>query len=328
MAKKIFAAALGCLTMLLSLGAAAQAPSAGAWPAKPVRIIVGFAPGGNTDTVARVLAIRMQELLGQPVLVENRTGAGGVVATEFVAKAAPDGYTLLMSSLGPHTVSPSLLKSVGFDPVNDLAPVSNVASNALVLMVSPTLPVRSVSELIAYARANPGKLNFGSSGVGSTTHLSGEVFSGMTGSKMVHVAYRGGNLAMVGLLAGDIQLMFANLSDALPQIKAEKVRPLGVTSPRRVPQLPELPTIAESGLPGFDVSPWNGLVAPGHTPPEVIAKLSELTQRIVREASFRERMFEIGSDPVGDTSEKFRTTIRNDIQRWARIIKEAGIKAE
>jgi tripartite-type tricarboxylate transporter receptor subunit TctC len=321
-------ALLGCAAMLLSHVTSAQAPAGASWPAKPIRIVVGFAPGGNTDTVARVLAARLQEIVGQPVVVENRTGAGGVVATEFVAKAPPDGYTLLMSSLGPHTVSPSLLKSVGFDPVTDLAPVSNIASNALVLMVNPALPVKSIGELIAYARANPGKLNYGSSGIGSTTHLSGEVFSNMTGTKMVHVAYRGGSLAMVGLLAGDIQLMFANLSDALPQIKADKVRPLGVTSPKRVPQLADLPTIAESGLPGFDVSPWNGLVAPGQTPAEVINKISEVTQRITREPAFREKMFEIGSEPVGDTPEKFRATIRNDIQRWSKIVREAGIKPE
>jgi len=298
------------------------------YPTKPIRILVGFAAGGNTDIVTRTLAARMQDVLGQPVIVENKPGAGGVVATDFVAKAAPDGYTLLMSSLGPHTISPSLLKSVGFDPLADLAPISNVTFNALVLMVNPTVPARSVSELINYAKANPGKLNFGSSGVSGTTHLSGEVFNTMTGTKLVHVAFRGGPPAIGALLAGDIQMMFANISDALPQIRSNKVRPLAVTSTKRVPQLPDLPTLAESGLSGYDVGPWNGLVAPAKTPPEIIGKLAEAVQRITREQAFRDKMFEVGSSTIGDSPEQFRNTIRHDITRWAKIIQDAGIKPE
>jgi len=298
------------------------------YPTKPIRILVGFAAGGNTDIVTRTLAARMQDVLGQPVIVENKPGAGGVVATDFVAKAAPDGYTLLMSSLGPHTISPSLLKSVGFDPLADLAPISNVTFNALVLMVNPTVPARSVSELINYAKANPGKLNFGSSGVSGTTHLSGEVFNTMTGTKLVHVAFRGGPPAIGALLAGDIQMMFANISDALPQIRGNKVRPLAVTSTKRVPQLPDLPTLAESGLSGYDVGPWNGLVAPAKTPPEIIGKLAEAVQRITREQAFRDKMFEVGSSTIGYSPEQFRNTIRHDITRWAKIIQDAGIKPE
>jgi tripartite-type tricarboxylate transporter receptor subunit TctC len=320
---KLALASAGFLGLLLAPNAQAQT-----FPNKPIRIIVGFAAGGNTDIVSRTIAERMQALLGQPVLVENRAGAGGVVATEFTAKSAPDGYTLLMSSLGPHTISPSLLKSVGFDPVADLAPVSNVAFNALLLMVNPAVPAKTVQELIAYEKSNPGKLNFGSSGVSGTTHLSGEVFNSMTGTKLVHVAFRGGPPAIAALLAGDVQLMFANLSDALPQIRSGKVRGIAVTSTQRVPQAPELPTIAESGLPGYDVGPWNGLVAPGRTPPDIINRLSETVQAIAKEPAFRQRMFEIGSTPIGDTPEQFRATIRNDLARWAKIIKDAGIKAE
>ncbi len=299
-----------------------------AFPTKPIRIVVGFAPGGNTDVVTRLVAVRMQEMLGQPVVVENKPGAGGVVATDFIAKAPPDGYTLLMSSLGPHTVSPFLLKTVTFDPVTDLAPVSNVSVNALMLLVSPSVPVKSVPEFIAYAKANPGKLNYGSSGVGSTTHLSGEVLSSMAGIKLVHIAYKGGPPALAALLAGDTQFMFSNLSDALPQSKSGKLRALAVTTASRVKQVPDMPTIAESGLPGFDVAPWNGVVAPGKTPPEIVSKLSDTIQRIVREQSFRDKMFEIGSEPIGDTPERFRATVASDIQRWSRIVKEAGIKAE
>ena len=316
--------ALLLLAATFTLPAHAQSP----FPSKPIRILVGFAAGGNTDIVSRTVAERMQAILGQPVIVENKPGAGGVVATEFTAKAAPDGYTLLMSSLGPHTISPSLLKSPGFDPVADLAPVSNVANNALLLMVNPNLPVKSVPELIDYARANPGKLNFASSGVSGTTHLSGEVFASMTGTKLVHVAFRGGPPAIGALLAGDVQLMFANLSDALPQVRSGKLRGIAVTSARRVEQAPDLPTIAESGLPGYDVGPWNGLVAPGKTPPEIVAKLSETVQAIVKEPAFRKKMFDIGSNPIGDTAEQFRATIRNDLTRWAKIIQDAGIKPE
>ena len=315
---------LFALALAFSAGAGAQS----GFPSKPIRILVGFAPGGNTDVVARVTAARMQDLLGQPVVVENKAGAGGVVATEFTAKAAPDGYTLLMSSLGPHTVSPSLIKNIGFDPVTDLAPVSNVAVNALLLMVNPALPVKSVPELIAHAKANPGKLNFGSSGVGATTHLSGELFNNMAGVKMVHVAFKGGPPAIAALLAGDLQLMFANLSDALPQVKSGKLRGIAVTTAKRVAQVPDLPSVAEAGLPGFDVAPWNGLVAPGKTPPEIIAKLSETIQKIAREQAFRDKMFEIGSEPLGDTPEHYAATIKADIARWSKIVREAGIKAE
>ena len=310
--------------MALAPAANAQAP----FPNKPIRMLVGFAPGGNTDVVARLVAVKMQEMLGQPVLVENKPGAGGVVATDILAKSAPDGYTLLMSSLGPHTVSPFLQKSATYDPVHDLAPVSNVSVNALMLLVSPTIPVKSVPELIAYAKAHPGKLNYGSSGVGSTTHLSGEVLSSMAGIKLVHVAYKGGPPALAALLAGDVQFMFSNLSDALPQSKSGKLRAVAVTTAKRVAQVPDMPTVAESGLPGFDVAPWNGIVAPGKTPTEIINKLSDTIQRIVREQSFRDKMFEIGSEPIGDTPEHFRATIAADIARWSRIVKEAGIKAD
>ena len=323
MLRKLALASSAVLGVLLAPNAQSQA-----LPNKPIRIIVGFAAGGNTDIVSRTIAERMQSQLGQPVLVENRAGAGGAVATEFTAKSAPDGYTLLMSSLGPHTISPSLLKSVGFDPIADLAPVSNVAFNALLLMVNPSVPAKTVQELVAYEKSNPGKLNFGSSGVSGTTHLSGEVFNSMTGTKLVHVAFRGGPPAIAALLAGDVQLMFANLSDALPQIRSGKVRGIAVTSTQRVPQAPELPTIAESGLPGYDVGPWNGLVAPGRTPPDIINRLSETVQAIAKEPAFRQKMFEIGSTPIGDTPEQFRATIRNDLARWAKIIKDAGIKSE
>ncbi len=321
--KRFVAAALLPLALALPLYASAQA-----FPTKPIKILVGFAPGGNTDVVTRLVAVRMQEILGQAVIVENKPGAGGVVATDILAKTPADGYTLLMSSLGPHTISPFLVKAASYDPVNDLAPVSNVSVNALMMLVSPSIPASTVPEFIAYAKANPGKLNYGSSGVGSTTHLSGEVLASMAGIKLVHVAYKGGPPALAALLANDTQFMFSNLSDALPQSKGGKLRALAVTTAKRVAQVPDMPTVAEAGLPGFDVAPWNGIVAPGKTPPEIVNKLSDTIQRIVREKAFRDKMFEIGSEPIGDSPEHFRATIASDLQRWSRIIKEAGIKVD
>ena len=318
--------ALLVILCLQALTASAQAQQA--WPNKPVRLVVGFAAGGNTDVVARVLAARMQDMLGQPVIVENKTGLGGVLATDFVAKAPPDGYTLLMQSTGPHAISPFLLAKIPYDPVADLAPVSNVAFNALVMMAHPALPVKSVREFIDHAKQNPGKLNFGSSGIGSTTHLSGEILKSMAGVDLVHVAFRGGSQAIVALLSGETQFMFANLSDALPQMKAGKLRALGVTSAKRQPQAPDLPTLAESGLAGFDVAPWNGIVAPGRTPPEVISLVAAAIQRIAREPAFVEKMTEIGSQPLGDTPEQFRATVQYELQRWSKIVKQAGVKVE
>jgi len=320
------------LKLALALAAllAATPLLAQTWPSKPVRIVVGFAPGGNTDIVARLLAARLQEAIGQPVVVENKTGLGGVIAAIDVARAAPDGHVLLMQSTGPAAIAPFLLgkEKVPYDPVADFAPVSNVASNALALMVHPTIPAKSLRELVAHARANPGKLNYGSSGIGSTTHLSGEILKSLAGIDIVHVPFRGGSQAAAALLAGDMQFMFANLSDALPQLKGGKLRVLAVTSAKRVTQAPELPTVAEAGVPGFDVAPWNGIVVPGRTPPELVEAISGHLQRVVREPSFVSRMTEIGSQAIGDTSSEFRRTIQFELQRWSNLLAEARIKAE
>ena len=314
--------ALLLISSMLACAAQAQ------YPNKPIRLVVPFAAGSATDSIARLVSQALIERLGQPVIVDPKPGASGQIAAEFVAKSAPDGYTLFMTTNTSHSANPAMFKKLPYDPIKDFAPVLLLGEVPFALVVNNAVPVKTTAELIAYAKANPGKLNYGSSGVGSTTHLSGEVLGSMTGTKLVHIAFRGGSLAIVAVLAGDVQMMFANLSDALPQIKSGKLRPLGVTTARRVLQLPELPTIAEAGLPGFDVAPWNGLVAPGKTPPEIVARISDAVQRIAREPSFRDKMFEIGSEPVGDTAEQYRATIRNDIQRWSKIVKEAGIKAD
>jgi len=313
---------LCCMVALMFSLNAALAQSD--WPSKPIRIVVPFAAGGNTDIVARITAIRLSQILGQPVSVENKAGSGGMIATDFVAKSPPDGYTLLMSSTGPHTVLPSLMKKVPYNPLTDLAPVSNISSNALVLLVNPKLPVNNVSELIALAKKEPGKMSFSSAGIGATTHMSAEVFKSMAGIDIVHVPYRGGAPATSAAFSGEVQITFANLSDALPQMNGGMLRALAVTSAKRQPQAPNVPTIAESGLPGYEVIVWNGLVAPGKTPPEIINRLASAVHTITREPKFQARMEEIGSNPIGDTPEQFSIFINQEIKRWANVVKVSG----
>jgi tripartite-type tricarboxylate transporter receptor subunit TctC len=298
------------------------------WPDRPIRMIVPFAAGGNTDIVARTVAQYLQPLLGQTVIVENKAGAGGMIATDYVAKSPPDGYTLLMSSTGPHTVLPSIMPNIKYDPIKDLAPVSNVSSNALVLLVNPSLPVHSVSELIALAKRQPGKLSFSSAGIGGTTHMSAEMFKAMAGIDLLHVPYKGGAPATTAALAGEVQITFANLSDAIPQMKLGKLRALAVTSATRQPQAPEVPTIAESGLPNYECIVWNGVVAPGGTPPAIINKIAAAIHTITRDPAFQAKMTQIGSVPIGDTPEQFRAFIGKEITAWHKVVKGANIKIE
>jgi tripartite-type tricarboxylate transporter receptor subunit TctC len=311
------------LALLASGGAIAQD-----WPQRGVRILVPFAAGGNTDLVARMTAARLQALLGQSVTVENRTGAGGAIALETLAKAPPDGYTLAMSSTGPHVVLPSLMPKIPYDTLKDFEPISNVSRNALVLVVHPSVPVNTLAELVALAKREPGKLEFGSGGPGSTTHLAGEMLSAMAGIKLVHVPFRGGAPAMSATVAGEVKLSFNNMADALPQMKAGKVRAIAVTSVRRQMQLPELPTMIEAGLAGYEAGPWNGLVAPRGTPPAVVAKLASTVRAIVAEPEFRAKLIEVGSEPIGDTPDEFRAYIAQELARWSKVVRESGAKLE
>jgi tripartite-type tricarboxylate transporter receptor subunit TctC len=298
------------------------------WPSRPLKIVVPFAAGGNTDVVARTVAIRLQDILGQGVIVENKAGAGGVIATDYVAKSAPDGYTLLMSSTGPHTVMPAMMPKIPYDAVKDLMPISNVTSNAQVLLVHPSFPAKTVSELVTLLKKEPGKYAFGSGGVASTTHMSGELFKSMAGVNMIHVPYKGGAPLAVSSIGGDVPISFNNMFDALPHIRSGKLRGLAVTSVTRQAQLPDLPTLAELGMTGYESGPWNGLVAPARTPPEIIARLATAVQRISREPAFQERMLEIGSVTIGDTPEQFRAYINVELARWSKVVKESGAKLE
>jgi tripartite-type tricarboxylate transporter receptor subunit TctC len=292
-----------------------------------VRIVVPYAPGGQTDTVARLTAQKMQAALGQSVVIDNRAGAGGRIATEFVAKAAPDGYTFLMASIGPQTISPAFEK-VNYDPIKDFAPVSNVNTNPLVLLVHPKVPASNVKELIAYAKANPGKLNSGTGGLGGMTHLSGEMFAHMAGIKLTQVHYKGGAPSIAAILGGQVDMVFANYSDAIPQIQTGKLKALGITSAKRMPQTPEVPTIAEAGLPGYSAEGWNGLVAPAGTPPEIIKRVAAIVQEMARDPAYQKRFADMGSTVIGDTPEQFRAFIAQEVPFWAKFFKDTGLRVQ
>jgi len=296
-----------------------------AWPSKPLRMVVPFAPGGVTDNSARLVAGKMQETLGQPVVVENRTGAGGVIATEFVAKSAPDGYTILMGSAAPQTLT-QILQKTGYAGVKDFAPVSLVNTFPIVLMVHPSVPAQNVKELIALAKAQPGKLNF--AGAGGLTQFAGEIFKYMAGIDMTYIPYKGGAPAAAAAAAGDAQVTFANYSDALAHLKSGRLRALGMTSAKRFPQSPEVPTIAEAGVPGYQVDSWNGLLAPAGTPPEIVNRMAAAVQQGLKDPSTKKRMEEMGTEPVGDTPVEFRAFMQAEVKKWGDFVKQSGIKVE
>lgn len=304
----------------------AVAAAAQDYPARPVRIVVPAATG-TVDILARTVAQKLSEGLGQNVVVENRPGASTNLGTELVARAKPDGYTLLMNGL-PLATNPILFEKLPFDPQKDLAPISLVASAANVLVVHPDVPARSVAELVALAKAQPGTLNFGIPAVGSTGHLAGEMFNALAGVKMTAVAYKGSGPALIDLLAGTIQMTFDNIPAALPHIKAGKLRPLGVTSATRAAQLPDVPTIAEAGLPGYEMTGWFGLLAPAGTPREVIIRLNAETVKALGTPELRERFATLGFGPLGGTPEAFAAYIRSEADRLGQVIRAAGVKAQ
>jgi len=296
-----------------------------AWPSKPLRMVVPFAPGGVTDNSARLVATRMQEALGQPVVVENRTGAGGVIATDFVAKSAPDGYTILMASAAPQTLT-QFLQKTGYDGVKDFAPISLVNTFPIVLMVHPSVPAHNVKELIALAKAQPGKLNF--AGAGGLTQFAGEIFKYMAGIDMTYIPYKGGAPAAAAAAAGDAQVTFANYSDALTHMKSGRLRALGMTSAKRFPQSPEVPTIAEAAIPGYQVESWNGLLAPAGTPPETVNRMAAAVQQGLKEPATKKRMEEMGTQPVGDTPAQFHSFLQAEVKKWGDFVRQSGIKVE
>ncbi|MBI4291141.1 MAG: tripartite tricarboxylate transporter substrate binding protein [Betaproteobacteria bacterium] len=316
------------LALAAAIAAMLMVPMAAAqsgWPTKPIRVVVPFAPGGVTDSVARILTSRMQGILGQPMLIENRPGAGGAIATEFVAKSAPDGYTLLMGSAAPQTLL-QFIQKVGYDGLKDFVPITTANTNPLVLMVHPSLPVQNVRELIALAKSRPGKLNF--AGAGGLTQFSGEIFKYMAGIDIVYVPYKGGAPATAAAAAGDCEITFANYSDALAHLKAGRLRALGITGARRFPQSPEVPTIAEAGVPGYVVDSWNGLFAPAGTPADIVQRIAGAAQQATKDPATRKRMDDIGAEPVGDSPEHFRAFVQAEMQKWSAFVKQTGIKIQ
>jgi tripartite-type tricarboxylate transporter receptor subunit TctC len=310
------------LSLLLALPALAQQR----WPARPMKILVPFPPGGTSDLIGRLLAQRLQDALGQPVIVENRTGAGGMIATDAVAKSPPDGYTLLIAITGPYITAP-LLQKTPYDTLRDFVAISNININPQVLLVHPSAEVSSVRDLIALAKARPGKLNIATAGPGSLTEVSAVMFNHMASVQTTLVPYRGGAPDVAAVLSGDAYATYVQPSDAIPQVKAGKLRALAVTGAKRFPQLPNVPTVAESGLPGFVVETMNGVVAPAGTPPEIVNRISGLIQQFANDPAMRERMADVGLTAIGDTPEQFRAFVEAQVEFWAKFIRESGLKA-
>jgi tripartite-type tricarboxylate transporter receptor subunit TctC len=298
------------------------------YPAKAIRLIVPFPPGGSTDLMGRVLGAKLGEAFGQQVIVENRPGASGMIGNELVARAVPDGHTLTMGTIGAMSVNVSLFKSVPYDSTRDFAPITLTGNVENLLVVHPSVPVRNVKELIVLAAGKPGLLIFGSSGTGNAPHLAGELFNQMAKVKLVHLPYKGGGPAMIDLVAGQISLSFASMPSSLPFAKSGKLRAIAVGGAKRSPAAPEIPTVAENGLPGFEVTDWQGLLAPAKTPAAVIDRLNRETVRILGEREVNQRLAAAGLQVVTDTPQQFADFIRAEIDKWGKVIRAAGIKPE
>jgi tripartite-type tricarboxylate transporter receptor subunit TctC len=312
--------------VFVAMCAAAASALAQSYPSKPIRLVVGFPPGGGNDIIARMVGAKMQESWGQPVVIDNKPGANSIIATEFVAKSASDGYTLLVNATGGMSVNPVLYTTLPYDPLKDFVPISMVGSFPLVLAVNPSVPARSVQELVAYAKANPGKLNYSA---GSTAfQVATEMFKQMTGIDVRHIPYKGSAASITAVIAGDVQMTIVDTPPLVPQIKGGRVRALAVTSAKRAGAMPDLPTIAESGVPGYEMVLWIGVFAPAGTPREIADKLNAEVVRIVNLPDIREKLDGMGVDPLGNSSEQVAEWIRREIARFGPVAKAAGIKAD
>ncbi len=311
-----------------TLLAPAAAQTTTAWPSKSIRWISPFAPGGGADITSRVIAQKLAPALGQQVVVDNRGGAGGNIGVGLAAKSPPDGYTLVLGTIGPIAINVSLYKKLPFDPLTDLAPITQAANALNVLVVHPSLPAKTVKDVIAIARARPGELSFGSSGPGATDHLAGELFKTLAGVNMVHVPYKGGAPAMFDLMAGQVQIVFSTVSTAIGAIKGGRVRAIAMTGDKRFELMPELPTIEQAGLAGFQVRNWYGVFAPAGTPRDVIARLNGELTKILQMPDVKARLLESGIEAAWSTPEQFAAYIRSETSRWAKVVKDSGARAE
>lgn len=316
------------LAALAALALGTAGACADTYPSKPIRLVVPFAAGGTTDNLGRLLAARLSGKLGQQVVVDNRGGAGGNIGADLVAKSPADGYTLLFATVGTQSINGSLYRKLPFDPAKDFTPVAPFASVPNILVVNPQLPVRSVAELVAYTKSRPDSINMGSAGNGSTNHLSGELFKSMTGASFLHVPYKGSGPAMADLLANQIQLMFDNLPGSLPQVKAGGLRALAVTSPARSPVLPDVPTMAEAGVPGYAVEVWFGVVGPKNLPRDIVERLSKDITAIAQEKATTDKLLAQGATPMTSTPEEFAGRIQADTEKWARLVRSSGASVD
>lgn len=314
--------------LVLPMAPAAHAQATPAWPSRPITLIVPFPPGGTTDLLARLVARTAGDRLGQSVVVENRPGAGGGIGAAAVARAQPDGYTLVMGTLGTQVTNQFIYKQVPYDPARDFAPVTLVANSPNVLLVNPKLGVTTVAQLIEQARAAPGTLNFASTSLGGSPHLSGELFNRMADVDIRHVPYKGAAPAMTDLLGGQVQMMYDNLPSAMGQIQSGAVKALAVTTPDRVPLLPDVPTVAQAGLPGYEVNAWFGLLAPAGTPQAVVQRIQSAVAQALAEPDTRRQVERLGAIPVASTPQAFDAVIRADTQKWQQVIRDAGINPQ
>ena len=314
--------------ILLALAGASSAARGQSWPSRPLRIVVPFAAGaGVLDIMARLVGRHLAEALGQQVVIDNRPGAGGIVGAEVVAKAGPDGYTLLMGNTAL-VVAPYLYTKLPFDPLADFVPISLVNSAPLLLVVHPSVPAQSVGELLAYAKARPGQLNYGSGGVGTTPYLATELLKSMTGIDVVHVPYKGGAPALADLVAGQLSFMIENVPGTLPLVKSGKLRALAITSAQRSPLAPELPTLSEAGVAGYEMVGWNGVFVAKGTPPAIVAQLGDVHMKVLRLAEVKDQMATLGAEPGGNSAQEFGAFVKAESARWGAIIKERGIRPE
>ncbi len=316
------------LIAAVALAACSALSSAQNFPTKSIRFLVGFAPGGSTDIVARLIAQKMSDTVGQQVVVDNRSGAGGIIAAEILAKAPPDGHTIFACTTGNFAIQPFLYKTLPFNPDKDLVPVTQSGSLPYIIVVHPSLPVKNVREFIAFAKTRPGQLNFASSGVGSASHLSPELFKSMAGINLVHVPYKGTGQAMSDLLGGQVVMMFDQPVSSLPHVKAGKLRVLAITSAKRFPTLSEIPTVAESGIPGFEAISWAGVCAPPGTPREIINRLQSEIAKVLQLPDIKERLLRDGIEPVGSTPEQFQAHIEREKVKWGKVVKDSGARVD
>ena len=322
--KRVATWMLGAAFALLAAGVA----GAQSWPAKPIRWIVPFAPGGTTDILARTISDKLTIALGKPVIVENNPGAGGGVGAVQTAKAAPDGYTIMGGTISTHAINASLYTSLPYDPVKDFVAITLIARVPNMLVVNNDIPAKNVAELIKLMKANPGKWNFASAGNGTSQHLSGELFKGMAGVEMQHIPYKGSPPALTDVMGGQVSMTFDNITTAWPLAKGGKLKALAVTTSKRSPVAPDVPTLAESGLPGYEVGSWQGVFAPAGTPPDIVKRLNTEIVKIINMPDVQKKMIELGAEPVGNSSEEFGAFVKTEVVKWGDVVKKSGAKVD